>query len=58
MVEKSVLLSHAHLLRAAHQIVELNEAATIHDSLTQSKIQTETAKEQIKGLIFYVCNSR
>ena len=46
-----VSVSHAGLLRAAHQIVELNEAAQIHDSLSQSKITTEPAKEQIKDTV-------
>ena len=44
-------VSHAGLLRAAHQIVELNEAAQIHDSLSQAKITTEPAKEQIKDTV-------
>ena len=44
-------VSHAGPLRAAHQSVELNEAAQIHDSLSQSKITTEPAKEQIKDTV-------
>ena len=31
---KIVSVAHAPLLRAAHQIVELNEAAVIHESLS------------------------
>ena len=39
------------MLRASHQIVELNEAAQIHDSLGQNKITQESAKEQIKDTV-------
>ena len=45
------LISHTNLLRASHQIVELNEAAQIHDSLGQNKITQESAKEQIKDTV-------
>ena len=44
-------MSHTNLLRASHQIVELNEAAQIHDSLGQNKITQESAKEQIKDTV-------
>ena len=43
--------SHAPLLRAAHQIVELNEAADIHESLSQSRIDTDSAKEKIRDTV-------
>lgn len=46
-----VSAAHAPLLRAAHQIVELNEAATIHESLSQSLIGTDKGKEQIKDIV-------
>lgn len=46
-----VSVAHAPLLRAAHQIVELNEAAVIHESLSQNRIGTDQAKEQIKDTV-------
>jgi len=48
---KIVSSAHAPLLRAAHQIVELNEAATIHESLCENLIGTEKGKEQIKDIV-------
>ena len=48
---KIVSVAHGPLLRAAHQIVELNEAAVIHESLSQNRIDTDQAKEQIKNTV-------
>ncbi|CAG5107634.1 Oidioi.mRNA.OKI2018_I69.chr1.g3420.t1.cds [Oikopleura dioica] len=48
---KIVSSAHAPLLRAAHQIVELNEAATIHECLGGSLIGTEKGKESIKDIV-------